>query len=112
MSVSFNGFNENTATFKSDGEISGGTPVRMCGSDTVTAAVSGEAFCGIAVDCDGSYASVQLSGAVKSKFSGDVPTAGFVKLVSDGEGVTVSENGREYLAVTVDEAASTVTFIM
>lgn len=112
MSVSFNGFNENTATFRAEGEIAGGTPVRMHETDTVTAAVSGEVFCGIAVDCDGSYAAVQLSGAVRAKFSGEAPRVGYSKLVSDGEGVTVSDSGREYLVVAVDEASSTVTFIM
>ncbi|MBQ2904786.1 MAG: hypothetical protein IJE48_10345 [Clostridia bacterium] len=112
MSVSFSGFNENTATFKSNEEIAGGTPVKMSGTETVAAAASGEAFCGIAVDGDGEYASVQLSGAVRSKYSGTAPAAGYSKLVSDGEGVTASESGREYLVVAVDEAAETVTFII
>ena len=112
MSVSFNGFNENTATFRANEEILNGVPVKMSGSDTVSAAVGGEAFCGIATECSGGYASVQLSGAVRMKISGASPEAGYVKLVSDGEGVSVSENGREYLVVSVDETASTVTFIM
>lgn len=112
MSVSFNGFNENTATFKANEEINGGVPVRMSESGTVTACSSGEAFCGIAVECSGGYASVQLSGTVTARFSGSAPEVGYAKLVSDGEGVTASEDGREYLIVAVDDTASTVTFIM
>ncbi len=111
MSVSFGGFNENTATFKANEEIAKGTPVKMNGSGTVTACADGEAFCGIANECSGGYASVQLSGAVTAKLSGSVE-AGYANLVSDGEGVKSGAEGREYLVVAVDETASTVTFIM
>ncbi len=90
MSVSFCGFNENTATFKANEEIAKGTPVKMNGSGTVTACADGEAFCGIAKECSGGYAS----------------------FVSDGTGVKTADGGREYLVVAVDEAKKTVTFIM
>ncbi|MBQ2842057.1 MAG: hypothetical protein IJE72_03380 [Clostridia bacterium] len=112
MSVSFNGFNENTATFKANEEIKGGTPVRMSESDTVTACENGDKFCGIAVECSGGYASVQLSGTVTAEYSGTAPEVGYTSLVSDGNGVTSSDGGREYLVISVDETASTVTFIM
>ena len=112
MSVSFSGFNENTATFRANEEIQNGVPVKMSESDTVAACAGGEAFCGFAIECSGGYASVQLSGTVKAKFSGDAPEVGYAKLASDGEGVTASEGGREYLVISVDEAASTVTFLM
>lgn len=112
MSVSFNGFNENTATFKVNTEIAGGTPVKMIESDTVSACASGDKFCGFAINCGGGYAAVQLSGTVTVVYSGSAPEVGYVNLVSDGEGVTVSDGGREYLVVAVDEAKKTVTFIM
>lgn len=112
MSVSFSGFNENTATFKANEEIQSGVPVKMSESDTVTAAASGEAFCGFAVECSGGYAAIQLSGTVKAAFSGTAPEVGYAKLASDGEGVTASDSGREYLVISVDENASTVTFLM
>lgn len=112
MSVSFNGFNENTATFRANEEIQSGAPVKMSESDTVAACASGEAFCGFAIECSGGYASVQLSGTVKANFSGTAPEVGYAKLVSDGDGVTVSDSGREYLVISVDESASTVTFLM
>ncbi len=111
MSVSFCGFNENTATFKANEEIAKGTPVKMNGSGTVTACADGEAFCGIANECSGGYASVQLSGAVTAKLIGSVE-AGYANLACGGEGVKSGADGREYLVVAVDEAASTVTFIM
>lgn len=112
MSVSFNGFNENTATFKANEEIAGGSPVRMSESDTVAACANGDKFCGFAVDCDGSYASVQLSGTVTALYSGTAPEVGYATLVSDGAGVKTADGGREYLVVAVDETKKTVTFIM
>ncbi len=112
MSVSFNGFNENTATFKANEEIAGGAPVKMSESDTVAPCANGDKFCGFAIECSGGYASVQLSGTVTAIYSGTAPEVGYANLASDGEGVTASDNGREYLVVAVDEAKKTVTFIM
>ncbi len=112
MSVAFGGFNENTATFKTNEEISGGTPVKMSESETVAACANGEAFCGFAIDGSDGYASVQLSGAVTAKYSGTAPEVGYTGLVSDGAGVRSTEDGREYLIISVDETASTVTFLM
>lgn len=112
MSVSFSGFNENTATFKANEEITGGAAVKMSESDTVAACESGDKFCGFAIECSGGYASVQLSGTITASYSGTAPEVGYAMLASDGEGVTVSDSGREYLVIAVDEAASTVTFLM
>lgn len=112
MSVSFGGFNENTATFKSIEDIVKNTAVKMNSSETVEACNDGEAFCGIALECSGGYASVQLSGAVTAKYSGTAPEAGYAKLAAGTDGVKVSDSGREYLVLAVDETANTVTFLM
>lgn len=100
MSVSFGGFNANTATFKVGSAIAAGTPVEMDGSGKVKAS-------------DDAYASVQLSGAVTVKCSGTAPSAGYAKLVSDGKGVKAdTTNGRECLVLEVDSTAGTVTFLL
>ncbi len=112
MSVSFGGFNSNTATFKTAADLENGCPVKISESNTVAACADGETFCGIAVDGEGGYASVQLSGAVTAAYSGSAPAVGYTKLASDGTGVKASDSGREYLVIAVDEAASTVTFLM
>ena len=112
MSVSFGGFNENTATFKATEDIAKNSAVKMSESNTVAACSGGEAFIGTAKKCDSGYVSGQLSGTVKAEYSGSVPAVGFTKLAGDGDKVTVSDNGREYLVVAVDETANTVTFIM
>lgn len=112
MSVSFGGFNSNTATFKTAADLENGCPVKISESNTVEACANGEAFCGIAASGDNGYASVQLSGAVTAAYSGSAPAVGYSKLASDGAGVKASDSGREYLVLAVDEAASTVTFLM
>lgn len=112
MSVSFCGFNSNTATFKTAADLENGCPVKISDSNTVEACANGEAFCGIAAGGDNGYASVQLSGAVTAVYSGSAPAVGYSKLASDGAGVKASDSGREYLVIAVDEAASTVTFLM
>ena len=112
MSVSFNGFNENTATFKANEEIANGAPVNMIESNTVSACKNGDNFCGFAIECSGGYASVQLSGTVTAVYSGTAPELGYSKLVSDGTGVKAADAGREYLVFAVDETKKTVTFLM
>lgn len=112
MSVSFGGFNSNTATFKTAAEIEGGCGVKISDSNTVEACADGDSFCGFVINGDGGYASVQLSGTVTASYTGAAPELGYTKLASDGKGVKASESGREYLVISVDEAASTVTFLM
>ena len=112
MSVSFSGFNANTATFKTATELEGGCAVKISESNTVAVCADGEAFCGFVINGDGGYASVQLSGTVTAVYSGTKPALGYAKLASDGKGVKASTSGREYLVFAVDETAKTVTFLM
>lgn len=112
MSVAFDGFNRNTATFKITQDIEAGTAVKITDSAQVEPCADGDGFCGFVENGEDGYAAVQLSGAVTAVYSGTAPEAGYTKLASDGSGVKASDGGREYLVVAVDEAASTVTFIM
>lgn len=112
MSVSFGGFNANTATFKTGADLENGCAVKISEADTVAACAEGEVFCGFVIDGEGGYASVQLSGAVTAAYTGSAPALGYSKLVSGGSGVKAAESGREYLVLSVDETASTVTFLM
>ena len=112
MSVSFGGFNSNTATFRTLAELESGCAVKISESNTVAACADGEAFCGFVINGEGGYASVQLSGAVTAVYSGTKPALGYAKLASDGSGVKASTSGREYLVLAVDETAKTVTFLM
>ena len=111
MSVSFGGFHNETATFRTENEIASGTPVKITDNGTVGACAEGDTFCGILANGDGSYAAVQIYGEVTAKFSGTAPVPGYVKLVAASDGVKVG-SGREYLVLCVDEADGTVTFLM
>ncbi len=112
MSVSFGGFNSNTATFRTAAELEGGCAVKISESNTVSACADGDVFCGFVINGEGGYASVQLSGTVTAIYSGTKPALGYAKLASDGNGVKASTSGREYLVLAVDETAKTVTFLM
>lgn len=112
MSVSFGGFNSNIATFRTAAELECGCSVKISESNTVAACANGEAFCGFAINGEGGYASVQLSGVVTAPYTGTAPAVGYEMLVSDGTGVKTSDDGREYLVISVDENAKAVTFLM
>lgn len=111
MSVAFGGFNNETATFKVTEEIVKGTPVKISDNATVAACSDGDEFCGFVANGDNAYAAVQVYGAVTAKFSGTAPALGYTALVAGADGVKAG-GSREYLVVAIDEAASTVTFLM
>ncbi|MBO5859983.1 MAG: hypothetical protein J6R20_09455 [Clostridia bacterium] len=111
MSVSFGGFHNETATFKTENEIAMGTPVKITDNGTVGACADGDTFCGIVTNGDGKYAAVQIYGEVTAKFSGVAPALGYTELVASANGVKAGL-GREYLVLDVDDANGTVTFLM
>lgn len=111
MSVSFGGFHNETATFRTENEIAKGTPVKITANGTVSACAEGDSFCGILANGDSAYAAVQIYGEVTAKFSGTAPALGYTKLAAGKDGVK-GGSGREYLVVSVDETAGTVTFLM
>lgn len=113
MSYSFEGFNEGVLTFSCSGDIAAGSPVKISGNGEVSACSDGDKFCGVAVNCRNGSAGVALSGTVTLAYSGTVPAAGYVKLAADGSGkVKTASGGREYLALSVDTTAGTVTIIL
>lgn len=116
MSVSYEGIGQWAATFACAG-VQEGQVVKVSGNGTVSACEAGDRFCGtaLAVSRDGTACTVALGGVVTAEYSGDtVPAAGWVNLAADGNGgVTVAgTEGRSCLAVDVDSAAKTVTFVL
>lgn len=111
MSVSFGGFHNETATFKVTEEIAKGTPVKISDNATVAACADGDTFCGILANGDNAYAAVQIYGGVTAKYSGTAPELGYAALVAGADGVKAGGD-REYLVISVDETAGTVTFLM
>lgn len=100
MNTYFNGFGDNTVTFEATDEVYAGALVKISDSNTVSVAAEDEVFCGVCVNVRSGFAAVQICGYTEAEGS-DV-TTGYVKLACDGAGgVKVSENGREYLVVSV-----------
>ncbi len=105
MNVSFNGFNEQIATFEAVSGVAAGKPVALSANGKVQAVTSG-AFCGICTGVRDGYAAVQLQGYIRVPYSGTL-TVGYKQLAAaTGGKVTVdTTNGREYLVVEVDSTA-------
>lgn len=112
MSVSFNGFNENVATFEAASGVAAGKPVMVSANNKVQAVTSG-AFCGICTNVREGYAGVQLKGFVTVPYSGSV-SVGYQKLAaaSGGKVAVDTTNGKEYLVVEVNSTAGTVGFML
>lgn len=111
MSVSFEGIGRWCATFLA-GELEQGSPVKVSANGTVAACSAGDAFCGVAVSERDGACAVQLGGFVTLPYSGTAPTVGYAALCADGTGGVKSGGTASYLAVDVDTAAQTVTFLL
>ena len=113
MYLTSKGFGEQVLTMKTSSAMESGTPVKLTGNYTVSAAEKDDAFCGVVLSCRDSLCAVQLHGSVTLPYSGTAPSVGAAVLAADGEGgVTASEEGTNVLILSVDSAAETVTCIL
>lgn len=116
MKVSFEGIGEQVVTFLNNqtNAAAAGDPVCLSGNGEVKAAAADGAFAGICIGGDKEYAAVQLQGVVTREYTGTTaPTVGYVKLAAAADGkVSVGNAGREYLVLSVDTTAKSVTFIL
>ena len=110
MKVCFNGFGENVLTFETQGTIDVGDPVMISGNGKVKKATSN--FCGICTGLRNGYASVQMSGYVRTAYT-TAPEVGYSKLSASNGKVTADDvNGREYLVLDVDTTEHIVGIIL
>ena len=111
MSVSFHGIGQVCATFLGTGTE--GQVVKVSTAATVAPCEDGNSFCGVALCVKDDACAVQVAGFVTVPYSSTEPTPGYAKLSADGTGgVKTDESGREYLVVSVDTAAKTVTILL
>ncbi len=112
MNVSLEGFNSKTATFAAAADVKKGNPVTFTSNYTVGVAGSGVAFCGVCVDVRDGYATVQLCGYCRAKYSGSAPVVGYSLLAGDGSAnvKTMSSNGTAVSVIDVDTTEKTVGF--
>ena len=104
MNVSFEEIGRLAATFAQSGCMSGQV-CKMGGDGKVVACADGDKFCGIVESVRGDHAAVQVAGFAGVAFSGSL-NVGYVNLCADGKGGVKAGSGREYLVVSVDEAAA------
>lgn len=116
MNVSFEGYNEQIATFEAETGLKAGDLVKITANGKVSkCSTAGDIPCGICIAIRGDYASVQLGGYVSTKYTtGEANNAqlGFSNLVSDGnDGLKGSTSGLKVLVVNIDSDNGKIGFI-
>lgn len=113
MKVSFNGFNENVATFQTEENNLTGKVVMVTANGTVSSCEAYDDFCGLAISERSGTVAVQLNGYVKVKFSGNL-YPGYHQLCADDYGgvITTDSGGRKLLVVDVDTQSKTAGIIL
>lgn len=109
MNISYEGIGFLLVTFPDESAVEGNV-CRINQSGCAEDCMADELFCGVVHSVEKNMAAVQVEGFAKAQYSGSKPAMGYVKLAADGfGGVCVSNSGREYLIVQVDENKRTVT---
>lgn len=113
MNSNFTGFNTKEVTLAVSGNVTEGAPVKLTADGGCAPCASAEKFCGICSAVREGYASVVITGYAAASYSGAAPSVGFSKLAANGNGgVSVNENGREYLVVGVDTTENTIEILI
>ncbi len=111
MITSFNGFNEQIATFEAGSGVGAGLVVGISANGKVQAVTSG-AFCGVCKSVRGGIAAVQLTGYVKVPYTGTL-SLGYQKVAATtGSKIAADANGREHLVIDVDSTAKIAGIIL
>ena len=109
MSISLNGFAEESITLKMAGTAAKGTPVSISASLTAAPSQADGVFAGLlTASPKGGYAGVQVKGFVKTPYSGTAPALG-----ADGNGgVKAASSGPLRLVLELDTTKKTVGFCL
>jgi len=108
MNVSFEGIGYLSATFAAESGQAGQV-CKVTADGTVAPCGENEAFCGVMEGIRGGITGVQLHGFATVSYTGSAPNLGYCNLAADGNGGVKAGSGKEYLVVSVDEAAMTAT---
>lgn len=114
--ISFNGYNENSATFTvAEGSaLKKGDFVALSANKTVTAAAANSDIIGYCVDVNDGFATVQTQGYISAEMaSGESIALGYSSVsVNAAQKVIASTTARKVLVVDVDTTANTIGFIL
>ena len=115
MKVSFEGLGETVATFanSASSSVAVGDLVKITGNGQVAPCAAGNAFCGVCVSADESFAAVQLRGFMTVPYTGVDPAFGYIKFAAaDRNRIKMdSTNGRDCLIIERDTAGKTLGII-
>lgn len=114
MSISLNGFAEESITLKMAGTAAKGTPVSISASLTAAPSQADGVFAGLlTASPKGGYAGVQVKGFVKTPYSGTAPALGYTALAADGNGgVKAASSGPLRLVLELDTTKKIVGFCL
>lgn len=114
--ISFEGFNNQYATFIAEEGMTSGTPVLFDEGNACYEAQDGDAFTGICTETRNGLATVLLQGYYEIKYSGTAPGYGYQRLIANGAaGVKLAGDEDEVPFVRVlkvDGDKKTVGFIL
>lgn len=115
MSISYNGYKNNTLTMENN-SAKVGYPVTVDSDGQAIVAGEDKSFIGICVAIRGDVCSVQTDGFINIGYSGTVSCGDVCGLVSDGNGKvkasTIELSGRGYTVLTVDKVNNQIGIIM
>lgn len=110
--ILFDGIGAEVVTMKNENAVVG-APCCMLDNGMVYGAEDGNVIHGVCIWERDGLVGVQVRGFVTLPLSGGAPEVGFAKLAASANGgVKVSSTGREYLVVSIDSTAKTITFMM
>lgn len=113
MNSNFTGFNTKEVTLAVSGNLTAGAPVKLTADGGCAPCASAEKFCGICSAVREGYATVVMTGYACASYSGTAPAVGYNKLAADSNGsVSVNENGKEYLVVSVDTTEKLIEILI
>ena len=115
MSVSFQGVDRLVVTFQAASGVSRGNLVTVSANGTVSAATSGAAPVGVALNVRGGYAAVQLKGCLEVEYNGtlnlgwqEITTHSAGKIKAAGE----NDAARRCLVLSTDTTAKTACLLL
>lgn len=110
--ISYNGFNSNFLTFKTDEKLEPNKPVKIVAGDKVAYCKSGDSICGVVVSSSDDTACVQICGYVELPYSDSSITVGFNEICSDSDGCVTKGTGERVLILRVDSSKGICGFIL
>ncbi len=110
--ISYNGFNNNNLTFKTDTKLDAGKPVKIATGDSVAYCDENDIVCGVTVSSTDTEVAVAINGYVELPCEDTTVTVGYVSLCADDKGGVKKGTGRQVLVLKADTTNKICGFIL